>query len=416
MTMQRMIPVLVAAVLACDAEPEDVEAAEAPVAAAPVAAAPAAAPATQPAPAKLRGDAPVMPHAKQAFLKTLELIEKDYVERGLGEDALYTGAIEGVLARLIQLEGHPINELLDPQSYAELMHGTKGSIVGIGVEIGMRADLLTIIYPIPGGPAEKAGLKAGDRILAIDGVTVKGRELGEMVPKIRGAEGTEVDLFVQRDTEEWHQKVTRAQVAIANVESRLLDDGVGYVRLRGFAETTPAEFDAALEKMKSMRGLVLDLRDCPGGVLEASIELAGRFLADGQTIVTTIDRDGKKTTQAAKGDGRWQKLPLALLIGPNTASGAEIVADALRTHKRATLLGQKTFGKGTVEELHELGDGWAIKLSASRFAGASGELLHGRGVTPQLPVALPERTQAIAAIEQDEAVAAARTWLEGQMK
>lgn len=412
MSFERMIPVLLAALLACDAEPDDDVEPE-------VQMAPAAAPAAAPAPPAAKApkvEAKVMPGAKQAFHKTLELIEKHYVDRGLGEDALYTGAIEGVMGRLVQLEGHPVNELLDPQSYAELMHGTKGSLVGVGVEIAMRADLLTIVYPIPGGPAAKVGLQPGDRILAIDGVSVKGMALGEVVPKIRGAEGTQVDLFIQRDTEEWHQKVTRAKVAIANVESRLLDDGVGYVRIRGFAETTPAEFDAALEKMETMRGLVIDLRDCPGGVLEEAIVLAGRFLADGQAIVTLVDRDGNKTTRAAQGDGRWQKLPLALLVGPHTASGAEIVADALRTHKRATLLGQRTFGKGTVEGLHELGDGWAIKLSSSRFLGASGEPLQGRGVTPQLPVALPEKTQAIDAIEQDEAVAAAIMWLEGQAR
>lgn len=414
MSFERMIPVLLAALLACDAEPDDDVEPE-------VQMAPAAAPAAAPAPPAAKApkvEAKVMPGAKQAFHKTLELIEKHYVDRGLGEDALYTGAIEGVLSRLVQLEGHPVNELLPPDEYAELLHGTKGSIVGIGVEIGVRYGVVTVINPIPGGPAVKAGLQGGDRILAIDGASVKGLALEDVVAKIRGEVGTEIDLFVQRDTEEWHEKLVRAPIEIHNVDAKLLDGGLGYVWLRGFAETTPAEFDAALEGLQvaGMKALVLDLRDCPGGVLEAATALAGRLLADGQSIVTLVDRYGNKTTHAAQGDGRWQKLPVAALIGPGTASGAEIVADALRTHKRATLLGQRTLGKGTVEGVHELGDGWALKLSSGRFLGASGEPLQGRGVAPQLPVAAEGPPPGLEGLDGDEAVAAARTWLEAQMK
>lgn len=425
MSLQRIAPLVLAALFACDADkPEPTELATelAPELAAPPPASPTphklAAPATA-APAPLAG--PVMPGARAAFERTLELIDRNYVDRELGEDVLYTGAIEGVLGRLIQQGGHPINTLLAPDDLAALLSDSAGAIVGVGVHIAVNSGALTIQYVVPDSPAAQAGLQPGDRILAIDDVRVHGRELAEIVGQIRGQAGTEVDLFVQRDTEEWHETLKRASVPLPNVESLLLDDGLGYLRLGGFAETTPAELDAAIEKLQAagMRALVLDLRDCPGGVLDAAIAVTGRFLADGQTIVSLVDRDQIKTTRAAAGVGRWHELPLAALIGPDTASGAEILADALRTHKRATLIGQPSFGKGTVEGVHELGNGWALKLSSARFLGASGEPLQGRGVRPHLTIAAPqgdERGPLAQALASDDAVAAARTWLEGHVR
>lgn len=420
MSLQRFAPLLLAAVFACDAEPDDDAPSELPIAGqvpaspTPERLAPAKAP-----PAPVAG--PVMPNARAAFARTLELIDKEYVDREISEDALYTGALQGMLGRLIQLEGHPVNDLLSPDDLAELLSGTAGAIVGVGVHIGLRDGVLTVIHVIPDGPAAQAGIEAGDRILAIDGASVKGRELAEIVGQIRGQAGTEVDLFVQREADEWHRKLKRASVPVPNVESLILGDELGYLRLTGFAETTPAELDAAIEKLQAagMRALVLDLRDCPGGLFEAAITITGRFLADGQTIVSLVDRDRIRTTRAAAGDGRWHELPLAVLVGPGTASGAELLADALRTHKRATLIGQPTLGKDTVESIHELGNGWAVKLSGSRFLGASDQPLQGRGVRPQLPVASPQEapTGPLAqTLASDDAVAAARTWLEGQVR
>lgn len=419
MTLHRCIPALFAALLACDAEPEPADLADLePDAAEPTprAASPSPAlttPDKQPAAAQ-----PTMPAARQAFARTLELIAKHYVDREIGEDALYTGAIEGMLARLIQMEGHPVNALLDPGELDELLRGSTGAIVGVGVEIALRGDAPTVVYPLPGGPAATAGIQAGDRILGIDGARVQGQDLGAVVDKIRGKAGTEVDLFVQRDTEEWHVKIKRATVAIPNVESRLLEDGLGYLRIGGFAGTTPAELDAAIAALQDagMRALVLDLRDCPGGVLDAAIAVAGRFLADGQAIVELVDRDQIRTTRSAAGPGRWHELPLVALIGPHTASGAEILADALRAHKRATLIGQPTLGKGTVEGVHELGNGWALKLSSARFIGASGEPIQGHGVRPDLAITGGELIPVADLPAGDDTLAAARTWLKGQVR
>lgn len=417
--MRKSISLLTLALFACDPDVDVDEAPEGASAAAPALAATAPATTTK-APAPARTEA--MPDAEKAFVKARELIAEHYVDPAIGAGELYTGAVEGMLARLGPPGGHPVNELLDPRGLAELVSGTGGTIVGIGVMIEQVAGVVVVKQVISGGPAAKAGLRGGDRILEIDGVRAQGRPLVEIVDQIRGAAGTGLDLFVQRDTEEWHEKLVRATVAIENVEAKKIGDALGYVRLRGFAETTPAEFDAAVASLQEAgaKALVLDLRACPGGVLDAAIAVTGSLLRDGQAIVTTTGRDEPPKVATARGDGRWHALPLVALIGPGTASGAEILADALTAHERATLIGQSTFGKGTVESIHELGNGWAIKLSSGRFVGAGGEPLPGRGVTPDVPVpvaadAQPDPLEAVPG-EDDAALAIARTWLKDQVR
>jgi len=418
--MRRPLSLLTLILFACDPEPADVEAIEE---AAHVEAPALAAATTTTTKATPPPRAEGMPAAEQAFAKARRLIAEHYVDATVDEAALYTGAVEGMLARLGQQPaGHPINELLAPRELAELIDGTGGTIVGIGVMIEQVADILVIREVISGSPAAKSGLRRGDRILEIDGVRAQGKPLVEIVDQIRGAAGTSLDLFVQRDTEEWHEKLVRATVAIQNVESKLIGDRLGYLRLRGFAETTPGEFDAAVAALQTAgaESLVLDLRACPGGVLDAAIAVTHSLLRDGQTIVTTTGRDEPAKVATAKGDGRWHALPLVALIGPGTASGAEILADALAAHKRATLIGGPTFGKGTVESIHELGNGWAIKLSTGRFVGAGGEPLPGRGVKPHVPVpvAADAPTDPLDAVpaESDAALATAITWLEDHVK
>ncbi|MCY0989920.1 S41 family peptidase [Nannocystis sp. ILAH1] len=418
--MRRPLSLLTLALFACDPATDDAAAAaeEAPVEGPALVEAPATT--STKAPAKPRAEA--MPDAEKAFAKARQLIAEHYVDAAIDPGTLYTGAVEGMLARLGQPTTYPINELLAPRELAELLHGTGGTIVGVGVMIEQVAGVLVIRETIAGGPAATAGLQRGDRILEIDGAKIKGKPMVEIVDQIRGPAGTAIDLFVQRDTEEWHEKLVRQTVAIQNVESKLIGDKVGYLRLRGFAETTPAEFDAAVAALQAQgaESLVLDLRACPGGVLDAAIKVTGSLLRDGQAIVTTTGRDEPGKAAAAKGDGRWKDLPLAALIGPETASGAEILADALATHKRATLIGAPTFGKGTVESIHELGNGWAIKLSTGRFVGAGGEPLPGRGVKPHLPVPVVAEAQLdpLDAVpsEADAALAVAKTWLEDQAK
>jgi len=356
------------------------------------------------------GDNQVMPNARAVFAETLKMIEDKYVDPAVDLDALYTGATEGALARLYQVGDHPVNNLLSPRELEELTTGTVGAIVGIGVEITNTTGVVTIVHAIPGGPAEKAGLRPGDRILGIGDERLQGLTLAAVVDKIRGAAGTEVDLFVQRDTEEWHQALTRASVALQNIEAPTIDGDIGYLKIRGFAETTPAELDAAIADLqaKGMRSLILDLRDCPGGLLDAAVTVTGRFLARDQAIAGIRERAGETKQYKAEVDGPHpaKQLPLAVLVGPHTASGAEILADALQTHQRATVIGQPTLGKDSVEHVHKLSNGWGLKLSSGRLLAASGQPRAGKGVQPQLPVPVAED-----AADADAAISVARAWL-----
>ncbi len=332
---------------------------------------------------------PVMPEAKQAFEELSALIEAEYVDGPLSEDELWTGAMEGVLARLVQLEGHQINALMSPREFEKLIVGTKGRLVGVGIMIERVADVVVIRGVLPDGPAERSGLEAGDRILGIDGERIKDLDLGVVVDKIRGADGSSVDLFVQRDTEEWTETVVRGQVKVPSVQSTRLTDALGYLRITSFSKTTTEEVDEQLQALAQQGAdrLVLDLRACPGGLLEPSLDLIARFVPSGKPVLTLTKKDGESTVRSTEGEYPWQSRPLVVLIGPKTASGAEIVADAIHEHGRGRLLGEATLGKHTVESLHELSEGWAVKLSVSRFATASGQDVQGQGVVPDIQIA-----------------------------
>lgn len=331
---------------------------------------------------------PVMPEAKLAFEELSTLVESKYVDGPLSEDELWTGAMEGVLARLVQLPGHQINTLLPPRKHEELLIGTQGSLVGVGIMIERVADVVVVRGVIPDGPAEEAGLQAGDRILGIDGRRTRELDLATVVDAIRGEEGSTVELFVQRDTEEWTQKVTRGLVQVASVESTLLPDGVGYVRITSFSKNTATELDQQLERLgqQGASRVVLDLRHCPGGLLESSLEVIERFVPPGRTMMTIQPREGEPDVKTSEGEYPWQTRPLAVLIGSKTASGAELLADAIRSHDRGRLLGETTMGKHTIESIHELSGGWAVKLSVSRFASASGHSEQGVGVRPDFRI------------------------------
>lgn len=341
--------------------------------------------------AKMMGEErPVIPEAKAAFEELRALIDAKYVDGPLSEDELWTGAMEGVLARLVQMPHHDINKLMSPREHEELLIGTKGQLVGVGVMIEHVAGVIVIRDVIPGGPAEKAGLQAGDRILGVDGQRVEALALPQVVDLVRGPEGSSVELFVQRDIEEWNETVTRGLVEVVSVQGRMLEGEVGYLRISSFSEKTVAELDAELAKLSDAgaKGLVLDLRYCPGGLLDASLEAASRFVPPGQLLLRVEHRKGDDMAKEHRSEGEhpWQGRPLAVLIGPKTASSAEILADALREHDRGLLVGEPTLGKHTVESIHELSGGWAVKLSVGRFVTASGAGEQGVGVRPDITI------------------------------
>jgi carboxyl-terminal processing protease len=333
-----------------------------------------------------------MPGARAAFDKTVALVGESWVGGPLDEDAIWTAALEGVLARLSKGSPHAPNVLLGPSEMSELHANVKGHISGIGVAIEMVADVVVVKEVIPGSPAETVGLAAGDRILGIDDTRTRGVALAEIVGRIRGAEGTDVDLFVQRETEEWNVTVTRGTIEVPSVDSRVLDGGVGILRISSFAKTTLAELDGRLEELTraGVKSIVLDLRGSPGGMFDAGVAVAGRFVPVGERIVSTTDRDGAEEHLASTERSRWQAVPMAVLVDEETSSSAEILAAALQDHGRATLVGERTIGKGTIEEIHQFDNGWGMKLSVRRFVRPSGESFAGIGVKPDIEVPSPE--------------------------
>jgi len=329
-----------------------------------------------------------MPDARAAFDEAVRLIDEKYVDGARPEDELWTSALEGVLDRLVQVRGVTINGLLSPRELAELRRGLAGSIVGVGVVIEPFEQVLFVKQVIPGGPAADAGVQAGDRILAVDGATVRGLSLADAVDKIRGPKGSSLRLMLQRDADEWEATLTRAPIRLDSVHGQMIDGDMGYVRIDAFGAQTLAKLDRVLAELKAQRpkGLVLDLRGCPGGRLEVAVEVADRFLDRGETIVTLARRGGDSDVYTAKQAPTLSGLPIAVLIDGDSASGAEILAAALSDHRRGILVGERTLGKGSVEEILELSNGWALKLTIARMLSPSGASWHATGLAPGFPV------------------------------
>ncbi len=337
-------------------------------------------------------EARVMPDAKAVFEQVQTLIQSKYVEGPLPEDMLWSGATEGMLSRLVQLPGHPVNTLLSPRELAELEAGTKGSIVGVGVAIELVADVVVVREVIPGSPAAGAKIEAGDRILGVDGARLRGMSLMDVVSRIRGEAGTEIKLFVQRDTEEWTETLERGAVQFESVKAEMLEGGVGLLRISSFSKQTAEEAKAHLESLtdKGMTSLVLDVRKCPGGLLDTAIDTTSLLLPAGKEVVVLEKRDAEDDVRVSEGTTPWQSLPTVALVGPHTASGAEIVVEALAAAERTVVIGEETLGKATVESIHELQNGWALKLSISRFHAPGSDRAVGEGIQPDIVVPFKE--------------------------
>lgn len=297
-----------------------------------------------------------------------------------------------MLRELIQTRGIEVNTLLDPAQLREMKIGVTGSLQGIGVVIDMEVAGLALVRGVlPDGPAARAGLQVGDRILAVDGTCVRQLDLAALVSRIRGPSGSTVELYVQREDREWHQPVVRGQVSLDAVTGGLLEGGVGYVRVNEFRQGTAAQLDELLQRLlgEGGRSVVLDLRACPGGLLDEAVAVADRFLAPGLSIVTLQRRQGQEEHRVAELDHPGDGLPVVVRVDGATASGAEIVASALAEHGRATLVGEPTLGKGTAEEIFELRNGWGLKLSVARFTTAGGRRVQGEGVRPDFVIPAP---------------------------
>ena len=340
----------------------------------------------------------------ELFEHVLSLVQSDYVEEPQPKPLIY-GALKGMLATL-----DPYSQFLDPDSYNELKVETEGEFGGLGIEITIKDDLLTVISPIDDTPAFQAGLVPGDRIVKIDGELTRGITLLDAVRKLRGKPHTKVILTLLREKEaELKDAVLeRAIIKIDSVrESTVLEDHIAYVRLSDFREKSTEELEAALKKLKeqSMESLILDLRNNPGGLLDVAVSIAELFLNRHQLIVTTKGRIRSQNQEMRSSiDGPVNDVPLVVLINEGSASASEILAGAIQDHHRGVVMGTKSHGKASVQTIFPLKDGSALRLTTSKYFTPSGRSIHGQGIPPDVEVPFERATEERPKSEQTDAV------------
>lgn len=319
----------------------------------------------------------------EIFTEVLRQIEKNYVEPQEPKKLIY-GAIKGMVQSL-----DPHSSFMTKEEHQELLIETKGSFSGVGIEITLRDNVLTVVSPIEGTPAYKAGIEAGDKIIKIDDKRTTDMTLTDAVKNIRGPKGSKVKLTVYREgvSEPLDFMVTRDVIPLKSVRSFLLTPEIGYIRISNFQAKTFRDLSSNLEKIEKgrvLKGLVLDLRNNPGGLLSQSIKVADAFLDSG-LVVSTRGRDPSQNMEVAAHKNRIPRnYPIILLVNGGSASAAEIVAGALQDNKRAVVLGTRTFGKGSVQTILPLSDGSGLRLTTARYYTPSGRSIQSSGITPDI--------------------------------
>jgi carboxyl-terminal processing protease len=316
------------------------------------------------------------------------LAKNNYVHQPVQDTELFYGALSGIISSL----DDPYSVFFDPKTAEEFKQELEGTFSGIGAELGIKNNQLTIIAPLPDTPAERAGLKAGDRILAIDSRDTTDMALDYAVSIIRGEKGTDVTLTTWR--EEWDKaqdfKITRDTIEVASVKWEMKDD-IAHIEINHFNEDTERRFDQAVAELitKNPKGLILDLRNNPGGFLNTAVEVAGEWIENDVIVVEQID-DGQRNEERSTGLARLQNLKTVVLVNQGSASASEIVAGALQDYGKATLVGEKTFGKGSVQNLEPLRDGSAVKITVAEWLTPKGRLIDKEGIVPDVEIKLTE--------------------------
>jgi carboxyl-terminal processing protease len=342
----------------------------------------------------------------QQLAAVFSMVKSDYVEQ-VDEKKLINDAISGMVSSL-----DPHSQYFDKKSYKEFREGTTGKFVGVGIEISQEDGLVKVVSPIEGSPADRAGLKPGDLITKIDEAIVKGMTLNDAVKRMRGEPKTKVVLTVFRKDENrtFPVTITREEIKTVSVKSKMIENGYGWIRVSQFQERTVDDLTRKLEELykqdPKMKGLVLDLRNDPGGLLDAAVAISAVFLPDNVTVVSTngqleeskyvfkaapdfyLRRGGTDTvgTLASKTQNFYKKIPMVVLVNEGSASASEIVAGALQDHKRAVLMGSQTFGKGSVQTIRQLGADTALKITTARYYTPSGRSIQAKGIMPELLV------------------------------
>ncbi len=321
----------------------------------------------------------------RTFTEVFAKIKHDYVE-SVDDRQLLEDAIRGMLQGL-----DPHSTYLDRESYKDLQEGTSGEFGGLGIEVGMEDGFIKVISPIDGTPAEESGIEAGDLIIRLDSKAVKGMSLNEAVDLMRGKPGTDIILTILREGEEAPLEITltRAIITAKSIISEILEPGFGYVRISSFQTHTAEDLRRSLDKLKeknknSLSGLILDLRNNPGGILNAAVGVSDLFLDNGLIVYTEGRIQDSKLKFNAKPSDILKDAPLIVLVNGGSASASEIVAGALQDHDRAIIMGERTFGKGSVQTILPMNDNAALKLTTARYFTPSGRSIQALGIEPDI--------------------------------
>lgn len=322
------------------------------------------------------------------FWKTWNHIRTEYVKQPVSEVKLFYGAMAGMVAAL----DDPYSIFFEPVLAEKFNQELSGTFDGIGAEVGIKAEKVTIISPLPDSPAEKSGLRSGDIILAIDGIDTSGMTIDIAVSKIRGPRGTKVKLSIGRKgtKQPFDVEIMRAPIVIKSVRPEF-KDGIAIIKVTSFAEDTVRGFDKAVKETlaKGAKGVILDLRSNPGGYLDAGVALTGEWV---KNSVVLIERsaDGTEKTYNSDGNSRFADMPTVILVNEGSASASEILAGALQDYGKAKLVGKKTFGKGSVQDYQQFSDGSSLKLTIAEWLTPKGRFIDKQGIVPDVEVELTE--------------------------
>lgn len=317
------------------------------------------------------------------YSEALSLVRKNYVEEVKPKELIY-GSIKGMLGSL-----DPHSSFMTPEQYKEMQVDTKGEFGGVGIQIGIKDGMLTVIAPIEDTPAYKAGIQAGDKIVKINNEFTKEMSLQDAVSKMRGTPSSTVKITILR--EGWKETrdfiITREVIKIKSVKSRILEDGIGYIKINQFQEQTSSDLVGAMEKLLQdhINSLILDVRNNPGGLLNSAIDVSSQFLPSGKLVVFIKDKKGEKTEYRSNKNGN-SAIPMVILVNQGSASASEIVAGALKDWNRAVVIGTQTFGKGSVQSVVPLTDGAALRLTTAKYYTPKGISIQSTGISPDILV------------------------------
>ena len=337
------------------------------------------------------------------FWEVWDTLEKEYVDKNkLNDKEMFYGALKGLVASL----DDPYTVFMDPKLSREFADDLAGTFEGIGAEIGIRKEVLTIIAPLEGMPAAKAGLSAGDKVYAINGEATTGMTVDEAVSKIRGPKGTDVTLTIFKEGSDAAKDVviTRGVIIVKSIKTETVssagaggsqekkDNDIFVLKISNFNNDTLELFNKAVQEIltKNPKGIVLDLRNNPGGYLDTAIELASEWVDDG-IIVTEKFSEEKKNEYFSRGRARLKDYPTVVLVNRGSASASEILSGALRDYKKATIVGEQTFGKGSVQTLREFGDGSSIKITVAKWLTPNGDSINDAGIKPDIEIKMTDK-------------------------